>query len=48
MLSDRTVTVAIPVLDGRPLLDETLDAVARQRVDAEVDLLVADLSLIHI
>ena len=37
-----SVTVAIPVLDGRPLLDETLAAVRRQRVDAQVELLVAD------
>ena len=33
-----SVTVAIPVLDGRPLLDETLAAVRRQRVEAEVEL----------
>lgn len=42
MAAARTVTVAIPVLDGRPLLDATLEAVRRQRIDAEVELLVAD------
>ena len=36
------VTVAIPVLDGGPLLRETLDAVRAQQVDADVELLVAD------
>ena len=36
------VTVAVPVRDGGPLLDEVLDAVRAQRVDAEVELLVAD------
>jgi rhamnosyltransferase len=36
------VTVAIPVLNGGPPLEEVLDAVARQRVDGEVELLVAD------
>lgn len=42
MAATRTVTVAVPILNGRPLLDETLDAVCRQRVDAPVELLVAD------
>jgi len=42
MAAARKVTVAIPVLNGRPLLDETLEAVGRQTVDAEVQLLVAD------
>ena len=37
-----TVTVAIPVLDGGAVLGRTLDAVCAQRVDAEVELLVAD------
>jgi len=37
-----TVTVAIPVLDGGALLARTLDAVRRQRVDAELELVVAD------
>lgn len=37
-----TVTVAIPVLNGGMRLQQTLDAVARQRVEAEVQLLVAD------
>jgi rhamnosyltransferase len=36
------VTVAIPVRDGGPLLDEVLSAVRAQEVDAEVELLVAD------
>jgi glycosyltransferase involved in cell wall biosynthesis len=36
------VTVALPVLNGGPLLDEVLSAVRAQRVDAEVELLVAD------
>jgi glycosyltransferase involved in cell wall biosynthesis len=38
----RVVTVAIPVRDGGPLLDEVLSAVRAQRVDAELELLVAD------
>jgi glycosyltransferase involved in cell wall biosynthesis len=37
-----SATVAIPVLNGGPRLQEVLDAVARQRVDREVELLVAD------
>lgn len=37
-----TVTVAIPVLNGGPLLGQTLAAVGRQAVDAQVELLVAD------
>jgi rhamnosyltransferase len=37
-----TVTVALPVLNGGPLLDEVLTAVRAQKVDAEVELLVAD------
>jgi glycosyltransferase involved in cell wall biosynthesis len=36
------VTVAIPVRDGGPLLDEVLAAVRAQEVDAEVELLVCD------
>ena len=36
------VTVAIPVRDGGPLLDEVLAAVRAQQVDAEVELLVCD------
>jgi rhamnosyltransferase len=36
------VTVAIPVLNGGELLERTLDAVARQTLDREVELLVAD------
>jgi rhamnosyltransferase len=36
------VTVALPVLNGGALLDEVLAAVRAQRVDAEVELLVAD------
>jgi glycosyltransferase involved in cell wall biosynthesis len=36
------VTVAIPVRDGGPLLDEVLSAVRAQDLDAEVELLVAD------
>jgi glycosyltransferase involved in cell wall biosynthesis len=36
------VTIAIPVRNGMPLLADVLDAVARQRVDSEVELLVAD------
>jgi glycosyltransferase involved in cell wall biosynthesis len=36
------VTVAIPVRDGGPLLDEVLRAVRAQQVDAQVELLVAD------
>jgi rhamnosyltransferase len=38
----RDVTVAIPVLNGGPLLDEVLGAVARQRYDGGVELLVCD------
>jgi GT2 family glycosyltransferase len=37
-----TVTVAIPVLDGGPLLERALAAVAAQRVDRDVEVLVAD------
>jgi rhamnosyltransferase len=36
------VTVAIPVLDGGARLPRVLDAVRRQQVDAEVELLVCD------
>lgn len=36
------VTVAIPVLNGGALLGQTLDAVRRQEVEVEVELLVAD------
>lgn len=36
------VTVALPVKDGGPLLDEVLRAVAAQRVDRDVELLVCD------
>ena len=36
------VSVAIPVLNGRPLLDEVLKAVSEQDVDRPVELLVAD------
>ena len=36
------VTVAIPVRDGGPLLDEVLAAARTQQVDAEVELLVCD------
>ena len=37
-----TVTVAIPVLNGGPLLDEVLHAVRGPRVDRELELLVID------
>ena len=37
-----TVTVAIPVRNGGPLLGEVLDAVRAQRLDRPVELLVAD------
>src|SRR5919106_1972038 len=36
------VTVALPVLDGGPLLGEVLAAVREQEVDREVELLVID------
>jgi glycosyltransferase involved in cell wall biosynthesis len=36
------LTVAVPVLDAGPLLDDVLSAVRRQRVDADVELLVCD------
>jgi glycosyltransferase involved in cell wall biosynthesis len=36
------VTIAIPVLNGGPLLDEVLGAVRRQQWHAEVELLVCD------
>ncbi len=36
------VTVALPVLDGGPLLGEVLAAVGEQQVDREVELLVVD------
>jgi rhamnosyltransferase len=42
MSASEPVTVAIPVRDGGPLLEEVLAAVARQRVDRPVELLVAD------
>jgi GT2 family glycosyltransferase/SAM-dependent methyltransferase len=38
----RTVTVAIPVLNGARFLDEVLTAVRAQQVDREVELLVVD------
>jgi len=41
-MSVEGVTVALPVLNGGPLLVEVLDAVRRQRVDMPVDLLVCD------
>jgi glycosyltransferase involved in cell wall biosynthesis len=41
-VSARPVTVAIPVLNGGELLREVLDAVARQRLQRPVELLVAD------
>jgi rhamnosyltransferase len=37
-----SVTVALPVLNGGPLLDEVLAAVRAQKVDASVELLIAD------
>jgi rhamnosyltransferase len=37
-----TLTVAVPVLNGGRLLDELLDAVGCQRVDAAVEVLVCD------
>lgn len=37
-----TVTVALPVLNGMPLLDEVLAAAAAQRVDRDLELLVCD------
>jgi rhamnosyltransferase len=36
------VTVAVPVLNGRPLLEEVLEAVRGQRVHRPLELLVAD------
>jgi glycosyltransferase involved in cell wall biosynthesis len=36
------VTVAVPVLNGGPLFEQVLEAVASQRVDRPVELLVAD------
>jgi rhamnosyltransferase len=36
------VTVALPVLDGERWLDETLGAVRAQRLDPEIELLIAD------
>ncbi|HEX2703254.1 MAG TPA: glycosyltransferase [Solirubrobacteraceae bacterium] len=41
-MSRAVVTVAIPVLDGGELFRRSLDSIARQRVNAEVELLVAD------
>jgi rhamnosyltransferase len=41
-VSRRIVTVAIPVLDGGELFMRSLEAISRQRVDAEVELLIAD------
>jgi rhamnosyltransferase len=42
-VSERSlVTVAIPVLNGGELLERTLDAVRRQAIDRELELLVAD------
>jgi glycosyltransferase involved in cell wall biosynthesis len=41
-LTVKRVTVAIPVLNGGSGLDETLAAVASQRIDAELELLVCD------
>jgi hypothetical protein len=40
--TDAPVTVAIPVLDGGPRLGDVLRAVAAQRVDRPVEILVAD------
>jgi GT2 family glycosyltransferase len=37
-----SVTVALPVKNGGPVLDEVLAAVGRQRVDREMELLYAD------
>jgi glycosyltransferase involved in cell wall biosynthesis len=37
-----TVSVAIPVLDGGPLLERVIAAVQAQRVDGDLELLVAD------
>ena len=36
------MTVAIPVRDGGPLLDEVLAAVRAQQLDAQIELLVCD------
>jgi glycosyltransferase involved in cell wall biosynthesis len=41
-MSAPAVTVAIPVLDGGAVLGETLQAVRGQRIEGEVELLVAD------
>jgi len=41
-MSEATVTVAIPVLDGGQRLAQTLEAVRGQRVERELELLVAD------
>jgi glycosyltransferase involved in cell wall biosynthesis len=41
-MSDPRVTVALPVLNGMPRLAEVLQAVGRQRLDREVELLVAE------
>lgn len=41
-MSAAPVTVAIPVLNGEPWLDDTLAAVRSQRLDREVELLVLD------
>ena len=37
-----TASVAIPVLNGGPLLADVLDAVAAQRVDRPVEVVVID------
>jgi rhamnosyltransferase len=44
MADRRVVTVAIPVRNGGALLADVLDGVARQEVDAEVEVLVCDSS----
>lgn len=41
-MDESTVTVAIPVLNGEPGLEQTLRAVRAQRVERPVELLVAD------
>jgi rhamnosyltransferase len=41
-VSREVVTVAVPVLNGGALFTSLLEAISRQRIDAEVELLVAD------
>ena len=41
-MSPRIVTVAVPVRNGGELFAGTLDAIAAQRIDAELELLIAD------